>query len=107
MLGPAPTIFKSMQTSVRSLSVALAVALAVTPTFAQAGPCSADIAELETAVQLFGIDAQPFPDPARRLQSQLSATVARAKRLDMQGERIGCSGALKAARAMVALADKH
>ena len=61
--------------------------------------------ELETAVQLFGIDAQPLSNLSERLQSQFSATLARARRLDMQGERIGCIGALTAARAMVASAD--
>jgi hypothetical protein len=91
-----------MQKFARSLFVVMIIALAMTPRFAQAGPCSADIVELE-----IGIDAQPLSDLARRLQSQFSATVARAKRLDMQGERIGCLGALNAARAMVALADKQ
>ena len=91
-----------MQKSVRSLSVVMAVAFAMTPGFAQAGPCSADIAEVETAVELFGIGAQPLSNLSGRLQSQFSATLARAKRLDMHGKRIGCIGALTAARAMVA-----
>jgi hypothetical protein len=34
---------------------------------------------------------------------QLSATIARAKRLDMYGDRLGCTGALNAARAMSVL----
>ena len=96
-----------MQKSVRSLSVAMAVAFAMTPGFAQAGPCSADIGELKTAVELFGIGAQPLSNLSGRLQSQFSATLARAKRLDMQGERIGCIGALNAARAMATPADEQ
>ena len=104
-----------MRKSRSLLSAAIAIVLAMAPQFAEAGPCSGGIAELETAVHLFGENAfssldrqtvnaqpghQPLPDLAMRLRSQFSATVARAKRLDMQGERIGCLGALNAARQM-------
>jgi hypothetical protein len=104
------------------LSVAIALLLAIVPQFAKAGPCTGGIAELETAVQRFGgnaparleqqsVNAQPdrqaLPDLATRLQSQFSATVARAKRLDMQGERIGCIGALTAARHMYVLVARQ
>jgi hypothetical protein len=100
----------------------VAVVLALTPQFAEAGPCSGGIAELESAVQLFGEDAttrperqsvnaqparQPLPDLASRLQLQFSATMVRAKRLDVQGERIGCLGALNAARRMYVLVAKQ
>jgi hypothetical protein len=105
----------------RSSFVATAIVLAMTPHFAKAGPCSGGIAELETAVQQFGgnvpsqldqsvstePDLHPLPDLAMRLQSQFSATVARAKRLDMEGERIGCIGALNAARHMYALVARQ
>jgi hypothetical protein len=99
---------------------AAAIAFALAPQLAEAGPCSSDIAELETAIQQPGIKlpsgpgrqsvtSHPTPELARqpdeRLQSQLSATVARAKRLDMKGERIGCFGALNAARRMYVLVD--
>jgi hypothetical protein len=92
------------------------------PQLATAGPCSGGIAELESAVQLFGQHTpasqkpqsaeaqaghQPWPDLATRLQSQFSATMARAKRLDMEGERIGCLGALNAARRTYVLVDKQ
>ena len=105
-----------------SFSVVIAVALAMAPQFAEAGPCSGGIAELETAVHLFGqnafssldrqtVNAQPdhqsLPDLAMPLQSQFSATVERAKRLDVQGERIGCLGALNAARQMYVLVAKR
>jgi hypothetical protein len=105
-----------------SLSVTIAIVLTIVPQFAKAGPCTGGIAELETAVQQFGenaparlghqsVNAQPdrqaLPDLATRLQSQFSATVARAKRLDMQGERIGCIGALTAARHMYVLVARQ
>jgi hypothetical protein len=99
------------------LSAAAAILLAIVPHFAKAGPCSSGIAELETAVQQFGGNApqsvstqpnrQPLPDLAMRLPLQFSATVARAKRLDMQGERIGCIGALNAARHMYVLVARQ
>jgi hypothetical protein len=104
-----------------SLSAAAAILLAIVPHFAKAGPCSGGIAELETAVQQLGgnapsqldqsvstqPDRQPLPDLAMRLQLRFSATVARAKRLDMQGERIGCIGALNAARHMYVLVARQ
>jgi hypothetical protein len=111
-----------MRKSRSSFCVATAVLLAVAPHFAKAGPCSGGIAELETAVQQFGGNAPsrperhpvttqpdrlPLPDLAMRLQSQFSATVARAKRLDTQGERIGCIGALNAARHMYVLVARQ
>jgi hypothetical protein len=53
------------------------------------------------------LSQQPMPDLARRLQSQFSATMARAKRLDMQGVRVDCISALNAARRMYVLVDKQ
>jgi hypothetical protein len=104
-----------------SLSATAAILLAIAPHFAKAGPCSGGIAELETAVQQFGgntpgqlaqsvnteHDRQSLPDLAMRLHLQFLATVARAKRLDMQGERIGCIGALNAARHMYVLVARQ
>lgn len=105
---------------------AVAVVVSIAPQFAEAGPCSSDIAELETAIQLPGVNPlsgpgrqsgnpqqshQPTLEVARRanerLQSQFSATIARAKRLDVKGERVGCIGALNAARRMYMLVDKQ
>jgi hypothetical protein len=92
--------------------------IATLPQFSEAGPCSSDITDLETAIRLFGgnppagqerqsAHAQPnqqrAPDLARRRQVQFSATMARAKRLDTDGDRFGCMGALNAARRMYAL----
>ena len=100
----------------------IAVVLGLMPQFAKAGPCRSDIAELESAVQLFGESAstrperqsvnaqpagQPLADLASRLQLQFSVTMARAKRLDTQGKRIGCLGALGAARHIFVLVAKQ
>jgi hypothetical protein len=99
----------------------LAVACSVAPQVAEAGPCSSDIAELETTIQQPGVKAlgpgqqsvniqlgiQAAQESSTRadehLQSQFSATVARAKRLDRHSDRIGCTGALNAARHMYVL----
>jgi hypothetical protein len=92
------------------------------PQFAEAGPCRSDIAGLETAIRLFGGDPpagpewqsagvqpnhQPAPDLARARQVQFSATMARAKRLDTDGDRFGCIGALNAARRMYVLVARR
>lgn len=102
-----------MRTSAFLSAVMTAVVLTMLPQFAKAGPCSSDISDLETAIRLFGRNppagqerqsngAQPTPDLARRRQAQFSATMARAKRLDTDGDRFGCIGALNAARRMSA-----
>ena len=101
-------------------AAATVVAFSTVPQLAEAGPCSSDIAELGITIQrssvrtLGELEQQPVnvqlrhqskPDSARRTdqQSQFSATVARAKRLDMYGDRFGCFGALNAARHMYVL----
>jgi len=86
---------------------------------AQAGPCTADIAQFEATVRQSGGDPdagltadqsvgaqlghQPTPSSVRhaetRLQSKFSARMRRAKRLDAQGNP-GCISALKAAEQM-------
>src|SRR5712664_4127326 len=97
--------------------------LGLNSTFAQAGPCSNDIAQFEAAVrqsagnpnagltapQSVGaqLDRQPTPDSLKqaqeRLQSKFSATMARAKRLDARGDRTGCTRALSVAKRMYIL----
>jgi hypothetical protein len=87
-------------------------------TFAQAGPCSKDIAQFEaeihqsagnpdaglTAPQSVGaqLEHQPTPESVKRAQLHLranfSAVMARAKLLDSKGDRTGCSHALSAAK---------
>ena len=108
-----------MRTSRAFFSVAVIVVFLMAPRLAEAGPCSNNIAELETAIHQPGanplsgpgwqtvnpqLSRQPMPDLAS-LQSQLSATIARAKRLDMKGQRVGCMGAINAARRMPVLAE--
>jgi hypothetical protein len=102
-----------------SFLVVMTVVLATVPRLAEAGPCSSDIADLESAIHLPGLD--PLGGPERqstgvpelakrtdeRLQSQFSATVARARRLDMYRDRVGCTGAINAARGMYVLVDRR
>jgi hypothetical protein len=112
----------SMRASHAFFSAAIAVMCSMAPQFAQAGPCSSDIAELETTIQQPGVNLLSRPGPqsvdpqlshqltpelVRRLHSQFSATVARAKRLDAKGQRVGCIGAINAARRMYVLVDKQ
>jgi hypothetical protein len=97
--------------------------LGLSSTFAQAGPCSADIAQFETALrqsatnpnaglaapQSVGAQLGHQPTVAsmrraeERLKSKFSANLARAKRLDAQGNRVGCARALTAAKRMYIL----
>ena len=87
---------------------------------AQAGPCTSAIAKFEQAVrqsagspdagpmarQSIGaqIDRQPTPASVNRAeeraQTSFTAALARAKRLDAQGNRAGCKRALAAAKRM-------
>jgi hypothetical protein len=109
----------SMRTNRSCFLAVMTVALTMVPQFADAGPCSSDIAELETTVHLPGVEPldesgrqsiSAPPELARQadehLQSQFSATMARAKRLDMYGDRVGCTGALNAARGIYVLVDR-
>jgi hypothetical protein len=87
---------------------------------ARAGPCSIEIAQFEQAVrqsannpnagpvapQSIGaqVDRQPTPGSVQRAedraQAAFDAALARAKRLDSQGNRAGCRRALAAAKRM-------
>src|SRR5262245_53151962 len=98
--------------------VATALCLGVAPAYA--GPCTTAIAEFEQAVrqsagnpnagpmapQSIGaqLDRQPTPGLIKRAeeraQATFAATMARAKRLDAQGNRAGCTRALTAAKRM-------
>src|SRR5262245_30894298 len=89
-------------------------------TSAHAGPCTSEIAWFEQAVrrsvgnpnagpmapQSIGsqLDRQPTPASVKRAQERaqtsFSAAMARAKRLDAQGNRSGCTRALTAAKRM-------
>ena len=99
---------------------ALAAALGLSVASAHAGPCSSRIAQFEQAVRQsannpnagpFGpqsigaqLGQQPTPGTVKqadaRAQAAFNATIARAKRLDAQGNRAGCRRALTAAKRM-------
>jgi hypothetical protein len=90
---------------------------------AEAGPCSADIAQFEQAIRdsagnpnagltapqsvAAQMDRQPTPESIKhsqdRLKAKFSATMARAKRLDARGNQAGCASALSAAKRMYIL----
>jgi hypothetical protein len=94
--------------------------LGLIPAFAHAGPCSDDIAQFQetvrqsagnpnaglTAPQSVGaqLDHQPTPASLKRakdrLHAKFAARMARAERLDQQGDREGCTRALAAAKRM-------
>ena len=98
----------------------IGAALCLSSTFAQAGPCTAEIAQFEAAVrqsasnpyagltapQSVGaqLDRQPtvasMKQAEQQLKSKFSANMTRAKRLDAKGDRSGCTDALNAAKRM-------
>jgi hypothetical protein len=98
----------------------IAAALGLSIASAHAGPCSTKIAQFEKAVrqsagnpgagpmapQSIGaqLDRQPTPASVKRAeqraQASFHAVMARAKRLDAQGNRSGCTRALAAAKRM-------
>jgi hypothetical protein len=107
-------------TSRPSATLLVVATLGLSVTAAHAGPCSSKIAQFEQAVrqsaanpnagpmapQSIGaqLDRQPTPASMRRAEQQaqatFAATLARAKRLDAQGNRAGCTRALAAAKRM-------
>lgn len=108
-----------MDRRVITVSVVTA-ALSVGLLSAHAGPCSDEIAQFEQAVRQSAgdpnagpfarqtiraqLDRQPTPKSIERAQKRARATfeaaLARAKKLDAQGNRVGCTKALLAARGM-------
>jgi len=106
---------------IRTATLAIVCALAcMNIAAAQAGPCSADIAQFEQAIRssagnpFAGLTApqsvraqigwQPTPESMKKEQANLkarfSALMARAKRLDAKGDAKGCSAALNQAKRM-------
>jgi hypothetical protein len=103
-----------------SATVLVAAALGLGVASAHAGPCSSRIAQFEQAVrqsagnpnagpmapQSIGaqLGYQPTPASIRRAEQNaqvaFAATLARAKRHDKQGNRVGCTRALAAAKRM-------
>ena len=100
------------------LALLIGAALVLCAASALAGPCSSKIAQFEKAVrQLIGapsvlrpdclrigaqLDRQPAPCSVKRAeeraQASFDAAMARAKRLDRQGNRVGCTRALTASK---------
>jgi len=100
--------------------VIAATALCLGVASADAGPCTTQIAQFEQAVrqsagnpnagpmapQSIGaqLDRQPTPASVKRAeeraQTSFNAAMARAKRLDAQGNGSGCTRALAAAKRM-------
>jgi hypothetical protein len=103
-----------------SATLLVAAALGLSVAAAHAGPCSSRITQFEQAVrqsagnpdagpmapQSIGaqLGYQPTPGSVQRAeegaQAAFAATLARAKRLDAQGNRAGCTRALRAAKRM-------
>jgi hypothetical protein len=101
-----------------AMGLTIIAMLGMIPAFAHAGPCSDDIAQFEETVRQSAgnpnaglmapqsVDAQlghqPTPSSLKRakdrLHAKLSARMARAERLDKQGNREGCMRALAAAK---------
>ena len=97
--------------------------LGLSATHASAGPCTSDIAQFEAAIrqsqsdpfagltarQTIGADLNHQPTLASvaqaqaRLKSTFAATMARAKRYDAQGNRLGCTRELAKAKRMYIL----
>jgi hypothetical protein len=97
--------------------------LGLTVTNAWAGPCTSDIAAFEAAIrnsqgnplagltarQSVGAQLEHQPTPASveqaeaRLQKRFDAAMARAKRYDAQGNRLGCTRELAKAKRMYVL----
>ena len=98
-------------------------ALGLAPTFAEAGPCSADIAQFETAMrqsagnpfaglmapQLIAAQDNHQPTVASMkkaqhdLKAKFAATMAQARRLNARNDGAGCERALSAAKRMYIL----
>jgi hypothetical protein len=106
------------------VTVAFVVAVLLLSTAsAHPGPCSNAIAQFEQAVRQAAnnpgagptarqsidaqLDQQPTPGSVARAEARAQATfdvaLARAKRLDARGNRVGCTRALRAARRMYSL----
>src|SRR5262245_57518549 len=104
----------------RSATWIVAAAFGLGVASAHAGPCTSQIAQFEQAVrqsagnpnagpmapQSIGAQLGYQPTPAsikraeERAKATFAATLARAKRLDKQGNRVGCTRALAAAKQM-------
>ena len=104
-------------------ALVLGAVLGLTPTFAEAGPCTADIAQFEAAIRqsagnpFAGLtapqsvaaqnDRQPTVASMKRaehdLKARFAATMAQARRLNARNDRPGCERALSIAKQMYIL----
>ena len=107
----------------RITAAVVGAVLGLTAADAWAGPCTSNIAQFEAAIaqskgnpyaglsarQTVGAQLEHQPTPSAvaqaqaRLQQTFSATMARAKRYDAQGNRLGCSRELSKAKQMYLL----
>jgi hypothetical protein len=112
-----------MAPPIGSMLAVLGAALCLSSTLAQAGPCTAEIAQFEAAMRqsannpYAGLmapqsiaaqdDRQPTAASTKRaeqkLKSEFSAAIARARRLDARNDRAGCERALSVAKRMYIL----
>jgi hypothetical protein len=101
----------------------LGAVLGLAPTVAEAGPCTADIAQFEAAMRQSAgnpfaglmapqsIAAQDNHQPTvasmkkaeHDLKAKFDATIAQARRLDARNDRAGCERALSVAKQMYIL----
>jgi len=106
-----------------SVSLVLGAVLGFSPTLAEAGPCTADIAQFEAAMRQSAgnpfaglmapqsIAAQDNHQPTvasmkkaeHDLKAKFAATMAQARRLDARNDRAGCERALSVAQRMYIL----
>jgi hypothetical protein len=107
----------------RITAAVVGAVLGLTAADAWAGPCTSDIAAFEDAIaksqgnpaaglmarQTVGADLNYQPTPASvaqaqaRLKQRFATTMARAKRYDAQGNRLGCTRELAKAKRMYIL----
>jgi hypothetical protein len=105
------------------IGLLLSVVLGLYPTLAEAGPCSADIAQFEAAIRqsagnpYAGLTApqsvaaqdahQPTAASIKKaehdLKAKFAATMAQAKRRDARNDQAGCERALSVAKKMYLL----
>jgi hypothetical protein len=120
MTSPAKNRKNRMRKHRGATASIICAVLCLYTTFAQAGPCSEDIAQFEAAIRQSAgnpyagltapqsIGAQLEHQPTRqsvkraqlRLRANFAAAMARAKLLDSKGDSTGCNSALSAAKRM-------
>jgi|RhiMetdeSRZDD1v2_1073273.scaffolds.fasta_scaffold03493_2 hypothetical protein len=108
-------------TRVALLGLFVGVCVGMNVASAQAGPCSSEIARIESALRQPGsgigptldqtigaqLDRQPTPDSVKRAETRadarLKAALARARALDAKGDRAGCSKAVERIRLLIGM----